>query len=274
MIEALTGPLRTLRPHIGGVVGNGAHAGFSDLNRALRDTGEIGGQARERAAAEAAVHEVDRRYEDADGEVLEDDVTDSQDRARRQVTIMTRQWHEHQTPSDTPALIEQGMSGMVADVRVTGTPDLWSLKGRLSDTKSGKRAPRPDTHGAQQGVYGMMLRARGKPVTGAELIWMPRTKLPRPIEIIPVNLNAAERSAYARIRFLARVVEDFEAAIDGELGPWWKDHPVDVIPTNPQSFLCAANFCRLYGTEACQAWKLKDVNVAAWRLYGSTAKTE
>jgi PD-(D/E)XK nuclease superfamily len=256
-IEAIAGPLRKLRPHIGGVVGGGAHAGFAELNKALRDTGEVGGAARERTATEAAVHEVDQRYDQAGGEILQDDVTESQDRAREQVEGLTRKWHERQTPTDAPVLVEQGMSGKVAGVHVTGTPDRWMLSGKLSDTKSGKRPPRPDTHGAQLGTYSMLLRARNYPVSGAELIWMPRTKMPRPIETVPVDLEAAERTAYARIRFLSRVVQDFEAAIDGDLGPWWKDHPIDVIPTNPASFLCSPDFCRLYGTEACQAWKLK-----------------
>lgn len=256
-IEAIDGPLRTLRPHIGGVVGGGAHAGFAELNRELRDTGEVGGSARRRIASEAAVHEVDRRYEEAAGEIMEDDVTESQDRARRQVEDMTGQWHERQTPADTPVLIEHGLSGKVAGVTVTGTPDLWSLQGKLSDTKSGKRAPRAEVHGPQQGIYGMMLRARGRPVNGAELVWMPRTKKPRPIEIVPLDIAAAERAAYARIRSLSRMVGDFEAALDGDLGTWWKSHPTDVLEENPQSFLCSADFCPAYGTTACNSWKLK-----------------
>ena len=256
-IEALVGPLPRRRPHVGGVVGTGAHAGFADLNRALRDTGEVGGAPRRRAAAEAAVAAVDSQWDQAGGEIETDDVTADQDIARRQVEGMTGQWHERQSPADAPVLIEQGLAGKIAGVLVTGTPDMWSLKGKLSDTKSGKRPPRIEAHGPQQGAYGMMLRARGRPVSGAELVWMPRTRKPRPIEVLPVDIDAAERAAFARVRFLARMVEDFEAAIDGALGPWWKDHPTDVLEENPQSFLCSEAFCPAYGTAACNSWRLR-----------------
>ena len=43
-IEAVTGvKLRTLPSHVGEIVGTGSHTGFAELNRALRDTGEVGG---------------------------------------------------------------------------------------------------------------------------------------------------------------------------------------------------------------------------------------
>lgn len=257
-IEAIIGqPVRTLPPHVGGIVGSGSHTGFAELNRALRDTGEIGGEPRRRQCAEAAVATVDAKFEEAANQVMVDEATADREIARRQVTKHTGQWHERQTASDVPGLIERGLTGKIAGVTVTGTPDLWSLGGRLTDTKSGKRPPRADVHGGQFGSYSMMLRARGMAVDSAEMVWFPRTMKPRALEIVPINVTAAERAAYARIRFLARVVEDFEAAIDGDLGPWWQAHPIDVIPANPQSLLCSANWCRLHGTEGCQAWKLK-----------------
>ena len=188
---------------------------------------------------------------------MTDDVTADQDTARRQVVGMTGQWHDRQTPEDAPELIERGLQGKVAGIEVTGTPDLWSLRGHLSDTKSGKRPPRPEVHGPQQGVYAMLLGARQRPVTGADLVWLPRTKKPRPIEIVPLDIDAAQRAAYARIRFLSRMVSDFEAAIDGDLGPWWRDHPTDVLEENPQSFLCAEAWCQAWGTTACNSWRLK-----------------
>jgi hypothetical protein len=257
-IEAVSGvKLRTLPPHVGGVVGSGSHTGFAELNRALRDTGEVGGEPRRRNASDAAVAEVDRRWDEAAGEVAIDEVTANQDRARRQVEHMTGQWHEKQNAADSPALIERGLSGRISGVEITGTPDLWSLRRHLTDTKSGKRTPRADVHGPQAGAYSMLLRARGAPVDSADLVWFPRTAKPRPLEIVPVDVTAAERAAYAKVRFLARVVSDFESAIDGDLGPWWQSHPIDVIPTNPQSLLCSPNWCRLYGTPACHAWPLK-----------------
>ncbi len=257
-IEAVTGgPLRSRRPHVGGIVGGGGHAGFAELNRALRDTGMVGGEARVRAASEVAVAEVERRVDEAGGDILVDDVTPDADQARRQVSHVTEQWHGHQRPDDAPELIEQGLSGRIANTRVTGTPDLWAIDGVLSDAKGGKRPPRVETHAPQQGAYSMLLRARKRPVKAASLVWLPRTKKPKPIAVLSFDIAAAERAAFAKVRFLAKIVEDFHSAVSGELGQWWQDHPTDVIPENPQSFLCAADWCSAWGTNACVSWRLK-----------------
>lgn len=257
ILEELAGePARQLRQHVGRPFGTAVHAGSANLNRALMDTGEVGGQKRRIAAAEWAIEDF---HQQLTGDDDYDEQTPGQDTAIEQIGRLVGEVHALQRPDAMPALVEEQIEADIAGIRTTGHPDAWIVGGVLDDYKSGKRAPAPAIHGRQQGAYAMTLAASDRPVHKARLTWLPRTKTPRPVEQVELILPVVERLAFARIAELRGAVDLLSMAIDGSAKLEWHNRfPLDTIPENPVSRLCSARFCPAFGTEICQSWKLKE----------------
>lgn len=236
--------------HVGAAVGSGVHAGVEYSLASKRSTGTLGNTSE---AEDRAVHELRERAQEG---LDTDDTTPNLGVAQVQVARMTRAYRAWVPDEFDPAIVETRFHVDLRDGwAISGQPD--SMTGSpndiLHDLKTGtvKRV-----NAVQYGAYALLLRQAGHAPQGIVEDFLRRTKVkaeqPLPVAT-EIPLAEAAQDALDLIVGLKRAVETFTVRVRDQSGR----HPPSAFPANPSSPLCAARWCRAYGTSFCSAAKMK-----------------
>lgn len=170
---------------------------------------------------------------------------------------MSRLYHGIVAPEVNPIIVEERLTAEVRPgIILSGQPDVVAREpNKVRDLKTGGRM---GDYGAQTGGYSLLVRSHDLHVEEASVDFIKRVRDPAkqtdPV-VKPVPIAEAETTALNIIRHIEQDISTFRYG-DPERGirpqdPW-------AFMANPHSVLCSRKFCRAYGTDFCDAWKIKE----------------
>ena len=254
LTEELLSSGYTMQPsrptHVGAAVGSGVHAGVEYTLAAKRSTGDLGNESE---AEDRAVQELRARAEYG----LDcDETSPNLSTAQQQVARMTRAYRTYLAPAIEPLIIEERYEADLGDGwLLSGQPDTMTGNpdNLLRDLKTGTQRR---VNAVQYGAYAMLLRAAGHTPDGITEDFLRRTKLkveqPGPVVTV-IDLATAAQDALDVIEDIQRATRKFSNRISDPNGR----HPPSAFRANPSSPLCSARWCRAWGTDFCNAAKMK-----------------
>ncbi len=243
-IEAAGYRLNTTMQGVGASIGTAVHAGAA---LTLTERMTRGALAPLNAVTDCAI---EAYRESAEGGILFNKDSPTQDAAERQVVRMARCYQTQVAPGIEPVVVEEQLEadtpfGLV----LTGRSDVLAReKDRLRDLKTGAQR---GNHKPQIGAYSLLARSNGLPVASCGEDFIQRASLSKPQPdalFVPHDLGAAETAAINVLRHIAADLRVFrEGDPDNRVlpgDPW-------AFPANPASMLCSPKYCPAHGTAFC-----------------------
>lgn len=244
-IKAAGFELKRTPKSIAAHIGTAVHTAGAAMLEDKRDSGSWSTS----AAIDAGIHAL-HKGSVQDGALYHDNVTRSMNDAERQVERMALTYAEHIVTKLDPISVEERLEADVAPgIILSGQKDnVGRTPRKLNDLKTGGKLR---VYTPQVGGYSLLEKSHEMPVDEAAIHFIQRVSLnrdqPLPIEVT-IDLVQAETAAIKIVDMIVRDLTTFRlGSPDGKIkpgDPW-------AFAANPNSGLCAANWCKAWGTAYC-----------------------
>lgn len=224
------------KSNIAGIVGTGLHAtAFLVMSEKIK-----GFKVNLNDATDVGVASVKKGIIESDI-IVWDNTTPNPNHAEQQVVQLSKSFFYDVAPKIEPEDVEVYRKATIADdYELSGHCDIETVGDEILDWKTSLR-----TYHAQYGAYSLLRRSNDKSkATKCGTLYLPRTALKKVYpgaQRLEYPVDACEREAHTRIKYIIRDIENFRRI----------QNPA-AFPCNPMSMMCGEKYCPAFGTPWCE----------------------